>query len=54
MLNLHCNNNDKKKNNKKTCDYRDSNQGFMGSKSTEVTTTLWRSMELTVKNNQLC
>ena len=51
MLNLHCNtcNNDKKKNiKKKKCNYRDSNPGYMDSKSTEASTTLWRP----IKNNQ--
>ena len=56
MLNLHCNKNDKKKNHKKKfkkmCDYRDSNPGSMGSRATEVSTTLWRPIELTDKNNQ--
>ena len=32
--------------------YRDSNSGSMGSKSIDVSTTLWRPMELTDKNNQ--
>ena len=36
---------------KKLCDYRDSNPGSMGSKSTEVSTTLPRPMELTDKNS---
>ena len=65
MLNLHCNKNGKtkkkkkkkkktnriKKKNKKICNYRDSNPQNMGSKSTEVSTTLCRPMELTDKNN---
>ena len=47
MLNLHCNKNGKKKKKKKKrCDYRDSNLGSMGSKSTNVSTTLWRLIEL--------
>ena len=54
MLNLHCNKNGKKKKKKKKnmrlCDYRDSNPGRIGSKSTEVSTTVWRPMELTEKN----
>ena len=55
MLNLHCNNNDKKKNikkKKKKCDYRDSNTGYMGSKATKVSNTLWRQTHFTDKNNQ--
>ena len=35
---------------KKICDYPDSNQGSLGSKSTEVSTMLWKPMELTDKN----
>ena len=41
-----------KKHKKKLCDYRDSNPGCIGSKSTEISTRLWRPMELTDKNNQ--
>ena len=48
MLNLHCNNSGKKK---IICHYRDSNPGYMGSKSTEVSSTLWRPMEFIDKNN---
>ena len=33
---------------KKNCDSRDLNPGYMGSKST----TLWRPMQITDKNNQ--
>ena len=44
MLNLHCSNNDKKKQHK--------NPGYMSSKSTKVSTTLWRPMQFTDKNNQ--
>ena len=53
MLNSHCNKNGKKKKKKekKICDYRDPNPGSMGSKSTKVSTTLWRLMELSNKNN---
>ena len=53
MLNLHCNKNGKKKKKKKKkiCDYRNSNPGSMGLKTTEVSSTLWRPMELTDKNN---
>ena len=52
MLNLHCNKNGKKKKKKKKkCDYRDSNPGSVGSKSTEVSITLWRPMKLSDKNN---
>ena len=51
MLSLHCNKNGKKNLKKKICDYRDSNPGSIGSKSTEVSTTLWSPMELTDKNN---
>ena len=47
MLNSHCNNNDKKK-----CGHRDSNPVYMDSKSTVVSTTLWRQMKLIDKNNQ--
>ena len=47
MLNLQCNKNDKKK----SRDYRDLNPGSMGSKSTEVSTTLWRPMTVIDKNN---
>ena len=53
MLNSHCHNNDKKKiNKKKICGHRDSNPGYMDSKTTVVSTTLWRPMELIDKNNQ--
>ena len=60
MLNLHCNNNDKKHKKmrkkiiikKRLYDYRDSNSGCMGSKSNKVSTTLWRPMQFTDKNNQ--
>ena len=45
MLNLHCNKNGKNKQKKKK-------KKSMGSKSTEVSTTLWRPMELTDKNNK--
>ena len=38
-------------NKKKLCNCRDSNPGYMGSKSTRVSTTLWRSMNLIGKNN---
>ena len=41
----------KKKKKKNVCDYRDSNPGSIGSKSTKVSTTLWRPMELTEKND---
>ena len=51
MLNLHCQNNDKKMI-KKLFYYRDSNPGYMGSKSTEIFTTIQRPTELTDKNNQ--
>ena len=34
---------------KYACDYRDSNPGSMGSKSTEMSTTLCRPVELTEK-----
>ena len=44
MLNLHCSDNDKKKKKthkkKKIWDYRDSNPGYMGAKSTKVSTLL--------------
>ena len=42
----------KETNIKKLCNYPDSNPGYMGSKFTEVSTTLRRPMELTDKNNQ--
>ena len=42
----------KKKNKKKTCDSRDSNPGYMGSKSTKIPTMLWRAMHIKDKNNQ--
>ena len=58
MLNSHCNNNDKKdikkkkkKKEKKLGGHRDSNPGYMDSKTTVVSTTLWRPMEFK-KNNQ--
>ena len=42
----------KKKNmKKKSCDSRDLNPGYMGSKSTKISTTLWRPMQITHKNN---
>ena len=63
MLNLHCNNNDKKKktrtqNNMRLPGFEPgihgfiSNPGCMGSKSTKVSTTLWRPMQFTDKNDQ--
>ena len=64
MLNFLCNNNDKKKKKKKhkkikkkiikkeLRDYRDSNLGYMGSESTKVSATLWRSMHFPDKNDQ--
>ena len=56
MLNLHCNNNDKIKHKKiikkELCDYLDSNPGYIGSKSSKGSTTLWRPMQLPDKNNQ--
>ena len=42
----------KKKKKKKSCDFRDSNPGYMDSKSTKISTTLRRSMHITDKNNQ--
>ena len=36
----------------KKCDSRDSNPGYMGSKSTKISTTLWRPVHNTDKNNQ--
>ena len=50
MLNFHCNKKGKK-NLKELCDNLDSNPGSMGSKSTEVSTMLWRPMDLADKNN---
>ena len=57
MLNLHCDDNDKtkqnKKNIKKLCGHRDSNPGYMpDSKTTVVSTTLWSPMALLDKNNE--
>ena len=40
-----------KKKKKKICDYRDSNPGYMGSKATKVSTTLWRSIQFTDKKS---
>ena len=37
---------------KKSCDSRDSNPGYMGSKSTKISTTLWKPMHISDKNNQ--
>ena len=58
MLNLHCNKiskkKKKKKERKKKCDYRDSNPGNVGSKSTEVSTRLWRPIEFTDKIINIC
>ena len=54
FANLHCNNKNKKKIIIKSCDSRDSNPGYMGSKFTKISTTLWRPMQITDKNNQLC
>ena len=59
MFNSHCNNNDqkrqiapKKKNLEKVCVPRDSNPGYIDSKTTVVSTTLWRPRALIDKNNQ--
>ena len=56
MLNSHCNNNDKHKNiikkNIKNCGHRDSNPGYMDSKTIVVSDMLWRPMEKIDKNNQ--
>ena len=51
MLNSHCNNNDKK-HKKDLCGHRDSNPRYMDSKTTVVSTTLWRPMILIDINNQ--
>ena len=40
-----------KKNIKKSCDSRDLNPGYMGSKFTKISTKLWRPMQITDKNN---
>ena len=37
---------------KKKCDSRDSNPGYMDSKSTKISTMLRRPMHITDKNNQ--
>ena len=37
---------------KNPCDIRDMNPVYMGSKSTKKSTTLWRPMQFTDKNNQ--
>ena len=42
----------KKINKKQSCDSRDLNPGYMGSKSTKISTTLWRPMHFVDKNNQ--
>ena len=52
MLNLHCNNIDKKKHTKKICGHRDANPGYMDSKTTVVSSSLWRPMELVDEINQ--
>ena len=39
-------------NNKNLCESRDSNPGYMGSKSTKISTMLWRPMQFIHKNNQ--
>ena len=55
MLNLNRNNNDrktKKKNNKKNHAMANLNPGYMVSKSTKISTTLWRPMQFSDKNNQ--
>ena len=49
MLNSYRNNNDKKKT---ICGRRDSNPGYMDSKTTVISTTQWRPMEVSDKNNQ--
>ena len=51
MLNSHSINNDKKNKIKKICGQLDSNPGYMDSKTTVVSTTLWRPMELIDKYN---
>ena len=58
MLDLHFNKNGKKKKiyiyiykKKINMRFQDSNPGSMGSKFTELSTTQWRPMELTDKNN---
>ena len=40
------------KKSKKSCDFRESNPGYMGLKFTKISTTLWRPMHSTDKNNQ--
>ena len=42
----------KKSEKKKSCDFGDLNPGYIGSNSAKVSTTLWRPMQLTDKNNQ--
>ena len=56
MLNLHCNKNGKKIVNKikKIMRLPRFEPGIMGSKSTEVSTTQWRLMELTDKIINIC
>ena len=44
--------NQKKKKKKKSGDPRDSNPEYMGLESTKISTTLWRPMHITDKNNQ--
>ena len=43
----------KKKKKKESCHSRDSNTGYMGSKSTKISTALWKPMkyEISDKNN---
>ena len=55
MLNLHCNKNDKKKHKKKIINYAITvirTQDVWVQIPTEVSTTLWRAMKLTDKNNK--
>ena len=61
MLNLHCNNNDKKhKNNnnnnniKRIMRLSRFEPGYMGSKSTKVSTTLWMPMQFPIKIINIC
>ena len=53
MLNLHCNNNDKKKKHKKNNNNKkNQKKKKKKSKSTKLSTTLWRPLQFTAKNNQ--
>ena len=45
-------NKNKRKIKKKSRDSRVSNPGYMGSKSTKISTTLWRPIQFADKNNQ--